>query len=714
MALTIDSNTQAHLDGTTTDLAMCMKIVRTDGKEYYFTNHDKHLNIAGDIYLAGFTMDQTAIADSLDMSVDNLEIDGLIDGRWFDIEELRLGFYDYASVEIFIVVWSDLELPVIKRRAGWFGQVAVTTTNIFKVEIRGLLANLQQVVGEIYTPSCRTDFGNPTRCRMPALPDLIQRNTALTKNDYYRVPTNYSVGRLVELDLVNPDFEDATLTGWTTDYGLPISSNAAGIDAYTGSRYLRGTEGAYDFQLSQIVDISTYATAIDAGEAEVFLKVFTAFNNPDVDDIRRIHLDALDTGQSFISHIYDSGDEVQGTDITDRWYLKGGYNLAVPANTRYVRLVLRGDAVTDDTPRCVFDNCSISLLDTNPSREECYDVGFNTDFEMGYGTNWTTSIGTFSVDNSDSGTTPNSGQWFFQSKGEAQTLIRYDYDLTNLEIDILNDVDGEYFDAQLTYYVTNNVGTEDDELTVRMIALGATGNIIKNEQGFNFLYEQKWSGLQLTDDVWTERIKRVLIPANTRKIRIECDFIRTNGTNNNTCLDDVQLDILRNVTTEGSEIYENLIYKVTKAGTTANGQPVYNATEGQLTQDGTAILQAEQAWTRHGTVSTVTSNRQFQASISESRSVDDWFTGGVLTWESGNNAGRSVEVKDYTHATTDILLFLPMNYTIQAGDKFRIQVGCDKKYATCRDKFDNYKNFQGEPYLTGTDNFHNYRIPPRK
>jgi uncharacterized phage protein (TIGR02218 family) len=75
----------------------------------------------------------------------------------------------------------------------------------------------------------------------------------------------------------------------------------------------------------------------------------------------------------------------------------------------------------------------------------------------------------------------------------------------------------------------------------------------------------------------------------------------------------------------------------------------------------------------------------------------------VLTWESGPNAGRSIEVKSWTQATGQLELFLPMGYAIQPGDLFRIHPGCDKRLDTCIDRFANLLNFRGEPYVPGTD-----------
>jgi hypothetical protein len=63
----------------------------------------------------------------------------------------------------------------------------------------------------------------------------------------------------------------------------------------------------------------------------------------------------------------------------------------------------------------------------------------------------------------------------------------------------------------------------------------------------------------------------------------------------------------------------------------------------------------------------VTNRATFTAAIDEPRAVDGWFAGGVLTWESGANTGRSIEVKSWRQATGAIELFLPMGHAIEAG-----------------------------------------------
>ena len=158
----------------------------------------------------------------------------------------------------------------------------------------------------------------------------------------------------------------------------------------------------------------------------------------------------------------------------------------------------------------------------------------------------------------------------------------------------------------------------------------------------------------------------------------------------------------------GAEIFENRIYRCVVAGTTAVEQPPYDTNVGAQTTDGNALFQAEEALSRSGAVTEVTDRAVFNATVDEPRASDGWFAGGVLTWESGANAGRSIEVKDWRREDGRIEMFLPMGYAIQPGDAFRIHPGCNKHLDTCIDRFDNVLNFRGEPYVPGQDAIMSY------
>ena len=108
-------------------------------------------------------------------------------------------------------------------------------------------------------------------------------------------------------------------------------------------------------------------------------------------------------------------------------------------------------------------------------------------------------------------------------------------------------------------------------------------------------------------------------------------------------------------------------------------------------------------WTRTGTVTGVTDRAVFTATIDGAATTDGWFNGGLLTWVTGANAGRGIEVKSWTAGTGRIELFIAMGYAIVIGDTFGVYPGCDKRLETCIGRFNNVINFRGEPYVPGID-----------
>ncbi len=79
----------------------------------------------------------------------------------------------------------------------------------------------------------------------------------------------------------------------------------------------------------------------------------------------------------------------------------------------------------------------------------------------------------------------------------------------------------------------------------------------------------------------------------------------------------------------------------------------------------------------------------------------DLFRRGVITWLTGNNIGRSMEVKDNASGGV-ITLLLPMPDVIDVGDTYSLVTGCLKDIPACK-VFDNVENHQGFPDLPGND-----------
>lgn len=90
-------------------------------------------------------------------------------------------------------------------------------------------------------------------------------------------------------------------------------------------------------------------------------------------------------------------------------------------------------------------------------------------------------------------------------------------------------------------------------------------------------------------------------------------------------------------------------------------------------------------FTETGTITGVTSNRVFTDTAR--LEADAWFAYGDITFTSGNNAGRTRQVKLFSGG--EFTTFLPFPYEIQTGDAYEVYAGCDKrKIPTCRYKFD--------------------------
>lgn len=85
--------------------------------------------------------------------------------------------------------------------------------------------------------------------------------------------------------------------------------------------------------------------------------------------------------------------------------------------------------------------------------------------------------------------------------------------------------------------------------------------------------------------------------------------------------------------------------------------------------------------------------------------ADGWFTRGLLTFQTGENAGRAAEIKRHRKRSVDAMIeFWQWTGTpIAIGDTFIVTAGCDKQHATCRDRFANAINYRGFPHMPGND-----------
>jgi uncharacterized phage protein (TIGR02218 family) len=156
--------------------------------------------------------------------------------------------------------------------------------------------------------------------------------------------------------------------------------------------------------------------------------------------------------------------------------------------------------------------------------------------------------------------------------------------------------------------------------------------------------------------------------------------------------------------------------EVTTTGATAKAElrGMAQALQQTIGETYTPACRADLGDTRCGvTLASVTATGTVTAAASQSVFTDSargeaagWFDFGLLTWTSGANNGRAMEVKTFAGGVFTLVQAMPS--AIAVGDSYSVYAGCDKRLATCGDKFSNVVNFRGEPYIPGIDELLRY------
>ena len=305
-------------------------------------------------------------------------------------------------------------------------------------------------------------------------------------------------------------------------------------------------------------------------------------------------------------------------------------------------------------------------------------------------------------------------QTYVASGGYNRTNIQNDSDMSVNNFDIVGVLDdasitkadlqaGLFNGATVVFFMFNH---EDTSMGVIKIMSGTFGEVKINPKGsFDMEFRDISSAyLQGIGEVYSKDC-RADLGDNRCRLPVKPDEI---ARNEGLIVGDYRR--VRTLSNGDTSDFEDRRYICTVAGTTAGTQPSYDTTIGNPTVDGTATLVAEDAWIRFAEVSSVDGTalrRKFTVTeLTPTGSFpDDYFNGGGCTFDTGNNAGTSMEIRDFVEGTStqDIELFLEMPFDISIGDIIGLYPGCDKISTTCIDKFDNLDNFVGEPYVPGKD-----------
>lgn len=218
---TLPSGLAAHLAEPSTTVACFLKIVRTDGQVFGFTETDDTITIDGQDYEPGLAVSD--LATSSGAEVDNLQISAVPDSPTDPLlVDLLAGKWDGAEFTIFECNWQAPADGINILRRGWVGNVD-TSRGGYSIELRGLKQAWQQAVGAVTSKSCRARLGDE-KCTVDLAPFTHEYATTAVASRHA-----FTCSDATEDDDYYGEGIATGLTGENAGYSQKIKSFSAGV-----------------------------------------------------------------------------------------------------------------------------------------------------------------------------------------------------------------------------------------------------------------------------------------------------------------------------------------------------------------------------------------------------------------------------------------------------------------------------------------------------
>ncbi len=147
-----------HLQSGATTVARCWVVLRRDGRQFGFTDHDRPLSFEGITFKADSGMTARAVMSGTGLSVDNSEAMGALSDSAITEADIETGRFDGAQVKAWLVNWQDVAQRSL-RFAGTIGELR-RMGGAFHAELRGLTEALNQPQGRVYQRGCSAILGD--------------------------------------------------------------------------------------------------------------------------------------------------------------------------------------------------------------------------------------------------------------------------------------------------------------------------------------------------------------------------------------------------------------------------------------------------------------------------------------------------------------------------------------------------------------------------
>jgi len=151
-------------DGELTSIALCWRLERTDGAGIALTSHDRPLERGGVVHDPAPGMMPASIKRQLGLEPSSSEVSGALSSAAIAEDDLALGRWDGAAVQLTAEDWADPTAEPIKLLGGEIGSVSINGDG-FSADLLGAAARLDDAVCPSTSPECRAQFGDK-RCRV--------------------------------------------------------------------------------------------------------------------------------------------------------------------------------------------------------------------------------------------------------------------------------------------------------------------------------------------------------------------------------------------------------------------------------------------------------------------------------------------------------------------------------------------------------------------
>jgi uncharacterized phage protein (TIGR02218 family) len=158
----ISPSMEEKLDQRTSTFCNCWRLTRRDGAVMGFTDHDRDLMFNGVAFQARSGLTASQMESGVGFAPGTSEASGALQADSITESDLLSGLYDGASVEIWLVDWTNVEDRLLLDVAT-IGEVS-RSEYAFSAELRSSADFFDQQQGRAFQRACSADLGD-LRCK---------------------------------------------------------------------------------------------------------------------------------------------------------------------------------------------------------------------------------------------------------------------------------------------------------------------------------------------------------------------------------------------------------------------------------------------------------------------------------------------------------------------------------------------------------------------